>query len=247
MLKHKQLCAALFLAVLLVVGCGGTGDTDANNPNGTFSFGLSPNADGELGHAMAIEIDAEGGEIIGGFAHFVETGLVAFYTDKVSGTASEGSINATCDFGPYDVEINAVYSGLGWHGTYQVFEGKKVIEEGDLTIDRTGSATPNISGFWEGTVSVDGDLTFEMGIDQKGNFLNVEAEIDGAFYVGGGTVVGKSVSIAMDLDGSDIWLYGKVNSGVTNFNGDGVGKGSFTFQLEKVIVRPDKGSSTKIR
>lgn len=242
-MKQNRFLGAILCVAVLLAGCGGSGDSEARNPNGTFSMELSPTADSGTGYAMAMEIDAEGGEIIGGYAHFIQSDLVSYHSDKVSGTASSGSINAIFHFGPYDVEVNASYSGVGWHGTYQVFEGKTVFEEGDLTINRTGSATKNIQGSWEGTIVVDGNLSFDLDVLQEGHFLEVEADIDGDFYFGGGTIVGKSVAIGMDLDGWDIWMYGTVNSNATKFNGEGVYGESFTFQLDKVVARPDSGAT----
>lgn len=246
MIRRLGIFALLLASILFVSGCGGSGDSEASNPDGTFSLGFSPNVDGGIAHSMAIELEADGGEIIDGYAQFVDSDLIGYYTTDVTGTASEGFIEAVCTFSTFEVHIDAVYSGLQWHGTYQVVEGAKVIEEGDLTVTRTGAATPDISGFWEGIIPDDG-IGFELEILQKGNDLAVDAIIDGIDYTGGGSVVGRSVSIYLDevLDGSDLWLVGTLNGDADAMTGEGIGKGTFTFSLERIVVRPKAGSTAK--
>lgn len=238
MLKHNRFFAALLLAVLFMAGCGGTGDNDASNPEGAFVLGMNPDSDGIGGGSIALEIEVEKGEISFGFCRYTDTHFFPYTTYDVEGTASTGSIEATADFGDYVVEIVAVYSGIGWHGSYKLYLENKLVEEGALTITKS-SATRNVIGFWEGTLQFSkGDIEVDMEMDQKGNQVIMQGTIDGSPVSGVGSIVGKSLSLEISFVDSDFMtILGNVNGDQDRISGQGYYGEVFDFDLQKVEVK----------
>jgi hypothetical protein len=231
----SRFSAVLFLFVLagLQIGCGGSGSSSETNPDGTFSMDMIPTADAASG-SFFVELDVSGGNIQEGFAQLVFPDYEFVTTTKVFGIASTGFMEGTADFGKAQLDFFAEYSLGQWSGTYTLRDGLTILEEGDLSIDRTGSGTQNVAAVWTGVFDYGKGIdNFDMEIAQKGNFLDATGTIDGVPFTGGGSIVGRSLSLELDvpLDGVTINLLALTSSNGNTMEGDGLVDGSIPFTL----------------
>lgn len=226
---------AAMLAVL--TGCGGSGEFDDANPDGAFNMSLSPSADGFSSKHLAVEIDSEKGVITSGYARYLQENLTAVTSTSVEGTTDNGNFHAEIDFGSFGIVVDAQFTGIGWIGTYSLFDGSKLIETGDVNIDRA-SETASIQGIWEGELNFSGKIVEISGeIEQKGNLMVFQGQIGGVFHVTFdiGSVVGNTMQCYAQPDIAGYQFFGEINAAGTRIEGEGTNGNHFTFVLEKIV------------
>ncbi len=233
---RSVVCGAAFAALLFGFGCGGGGGggSSESNPEGTFTMDLVP-FDGSKVERFDVELDVDGGFVDGNYARLIDFNNQYAETDLIDGVASNGFIDGTADFSKtvgVQIDFTATFNGGEWTGEYTVREGSKILEQGDLVIDKTGSSSKNVEGEWSGTFDFNGDGFVDpwtMNIAQKGNrFVGVGMVALDPVEVAG-SVVGRDVVFEMTLDiDSGVWnCFGRVDSSADDIEGTVVQDGSF--------------------
>lgn len=230
---------ALFLGwmIIFVSGCGGSGANDADlDPNGAFAMSSTSSLDGDIELVQfAIEMEASKGKITSALARIVGQTFEGETTGDVTGVAEPGLVDLVAQFNTFRVEVKAKHLGIGWVGTYKVWDGKELVDQGDLQITRT-DATPRIDGNWVGEFVVQGNQQVaDLELDQKGNFIVYSGTIDGIPQVGSGSIIGKSIQFDRrnDTDAGFPNYLGTLRGEADKMSGVGL---EATFELDLVKV-----------
>jgi hypothetical protein len=236
MKRRTPIFSLFFVLILALAGCGGGGIGSQNDPSGTFLMELVPDTDAEKDLRLDLELDVVDGNIKSGFARLSNANFDFENTTDVFGNASEGFIEGTADFGDLQVDFLAEFHIGGWEGSFVLRDGLKILGEGSLNIDRTGSSTRNVVGVWNGVMDFGkGTEPFTFEFFQKGNFISIEGDIDGVPVEGGGSIVGRSLFFELVPDSFIMRASATVNSAETEMEGEGLADDvdPFTFTAER--------------